>query len=220
MANRGWNGAERGGVFLYIMIGIVLFAAVGLAISRSITIGAGDTAMIQTEKARLEVTQILDFARSLQAGVQEMKIGGVPSATIDFVRPGDLAFDTPPLTAKIFHSGGGKIVYVPIWDALDDKTEATATDWSFVRNTVDGIGGAGAETIFAILRVPENICESLNKQLTGSAAIPNETGDMAAMFGAASAPVSAANCGSCAGVSALCVRNGNVRVFYSVLDRG
>ena len=61
--------SERGGVFLYILIGIVLFAAVSYAVSRSINLGAGDTNMVQEEKARLEVTQILDFSRNLQGGV-------------------------------------------------------------------------------------------------------------------------------------------------------
>ena len=56
---------QRGSVFFYILIGIVLFAAVSYAVSQSINIGAGDTSMIQDEKARLEVTQILDFSCNL-----------------------------------------------------------------------------------------------------------------------------------------------------------
>lgn len=211
---------QRGSVFFYILIGIVLFAAVSYAVSRSINLGAGDTSMVQEEKARLEVTQILDFSRNLQGGVQEMKLSGIAASAIDFMLPSDLAFDTAPVNAKIFHSGGGKITYVPVWATLDDKTEATATSWAFVRNAIDGVGGSGNEIILALIRVPENVCQSLNKQLTGSATIPNQVGDMVNMFETGVDAVSAANCASCVSVPSLCVRNGNLRVFYSVLDRG
>jgi hypothetical protein len=215
------TSSQRGSVMVFIFIGIVLFAALALAVSQGFRLGEGSTGAADEEKARLDASNVLDFARSVQNGVQEMKLNGVVTSAIDFVRPGDEpAYSTAPHTAKIFHPEGGGVTFLSVWSTLDDASEATATDWAFPMNSIENVGGTGNERILTLIRVPQTICSSINDSLTGSNAIPSFTGTTDDLFSTGVTGIDSSNCAGCVGKATLCVTNGNVRVFYFVLDRG
>lgn len=213
--------SQRGSVMVFLLIAVALFAALGYAVSQGMRLSQGQTDIITEDKAKLDASSVMDFFQATRTGVQNMILNGRNRNDLDFTAPGGPGFNVAPYDDEVFHTQGGGVGYVPVWETLDDRTETTATAWSFIENTIDGIGSSGgAEVIAALVRVPQKTCEQLNFSLNGSKTIPVEGGDMDNMFVTGSDPVSAANCAACEGVKALCVSNGNVRVFYYVLDRG
>ncbi len=211
---------QRGSALFLILIGIALFAALSYGISQGLRVSEGTMSGVSQDKARLEMAAVLDFLHGVQNGFQEMKLNGIDPSAVSFERPTDGTYGTAPYDLKIFHPLGGKVIFIPVWNEIDDPSEATATDWSFISNSIDGVGSTQPDVIAALVRVPQKLCESMNESLIGSTTIPNETGDMDNMFVSGSDSITAVSCASCEGKRALCVRNGNVRVFYLVLDRG
>ncbi|HNQ92066.1 MAG TPA: hypothetical protein PKI93_03940 [Alphaproteobacteria bacterium] len=214
--------SEHGSALILVLIITMIFAALSYAVTQGLRVSEGTSNAVNQDKAQLEATSVLNFVQSVRSAVQEMKVSsGGASSSVDFVIPGDEpAYSTSPHTMKIFHPQGGKVTYIPVWATLDDPTEATTTEWNFLSNSVDGIGGSGTELLMTLIAVPEATCKELNRSLTGSDTVPSESGDILAMFKTGANAVSAANCAACEGKMGLCVGNGNLRAFYFVLDRG
>lgn len=213
------NGSRGSALFL-ILIGIAIFAALAYAVTESLRVSEGVSKGLSEDRAKLEMSSVMNFMQAVKSGFQQMKLNGRDPQAITFEAPGDAGYGVAPHDLKLFHPEGGNVTFTPVWETIDDTSEATATDWSFVRNTIDGLGGTGTETIAALVRVPQKLCEQINLGLNGATTIPAAVGDMDSMFVTAATPITAANCASCEGVPALCVEKSGVRVFYYVLDRG
>lgn len=214
--------SERGSALFLILVVTVIFAALAYAVTEGLRVTSGTSEAVKRDKGQLDVIAILDFAQGIRSAVQEIKVNNGGATTgIDFIVPGDEpSFSTSPHGMKVFHPQGGGVAYVSVWDELDDTTEATPTEWNFLSNVVDGVGGGNPELLMTLVAVPENTCKELNRSLVGSDTIPSETGNILGMFQTGADAVSAANCVSCEGKTGLCVSNGNLRAFYYVLDRG
>ncbi|MDY0028862.1 MAG: hypothetical protein RBR86_02855 [Pseudobdellovibrionaceae bacterium] len=212
---------QNGSALILILIGVALFAALSYAVVNGLRVNDGASSGVTRERADADMSSVMDFATATANGFQQMVLSDERDPnSIVFTRPSDAGYNTAPHDFKIFHPQGGHVTYQETWSSLDDSSETTATDWHFVRNAIDGIGGAGDEVIMALVRVPERLCARINYRLTGSEAIPSESGDMDGMFALGTSPIDSSNCAACEGKSSMCVANGNVRVFYYVLDRG
>lgn len=212
---------ERGSALFLILISVAIFAALSYAVVEGLRVNEGTTNAVNSDKGQLEATSVLDFAYAVRSAVQQMRVDGVPAANLDFVLPGDEpAFSTAPHTSKVFHPQGGHASYTAVWPALDDPTQATATEWFFLSNAVDGIGGSGDEVIMSLIAVPEKTCSELDRILIGTTTIPSVSGDINGMFSTGTTPITAANCAACEGKAGACVNNSGLRAFYFVLDRG
>ncbi|MDD3020501.1 MAG: hypothetical protein PHX61_05910 [Alphaproteobacteria bacterium] len=210
---------QRGSALFLILIGIALFAALSYGVSQGLRVSEGTMTGVAQDKARLEMVAVLDFVHGVQNGFQEMKLNGIEPAAVSFEKPTDVTYGTAPYDLKIFHPLGGKVIFVPVWPSLDDPAESTTTEWEFLFNTVDNVGGSGPELLMTLIAVPKPLCEALNKELTGSTVIPS-AGDILGMFQHGTDQIDSGNCADCAGKRALCVENGGLRGFYFVLDRG
>ncbi len=212
--------SQRGSAIIFILIGIVLFAALSYTVMQSFQVGTGTTDRASEDTARLNAGNILDFARAVQLGVVDMKLSGIPPSAVNFIRPTDGGFDTAPHTTKIFHPEGGGARFLPVWSEIDDVSQATATDWAFPMNTIPNVGAGATMRLLTLVRVPVGVCTQLNQMLLGSNTIPTFTGSVDDLFVNGSTPITAVNCPGCDRVPAQCVDNSGVRVFYFVLDRG
>lgn len=212
---------ERGSALFFILISVAIFAALSYAVVEGLRVNEGTTNAVNQDKGQLEATSVLDFAYSVRSAVQQLRINGVPADNLNFVIPGtEPAFSTAPHTSKVFHPQGGHASYVSVWPTLDDPTQATATEWKFLSNAVEGIGGSGNEVIMALIAVPEKTCSELDRVLLGTTTIPTVSGDIVGMFSSGTSTISSANCPACVGKAGACVNNSGLRAFYFVLDRG
>ncbi len=71
---------QRGNIFFYILIGIVLFAALTYAMSRS-SVGVKD---INDEKARLAASEIITYGLQVKDGVSKLRLRGCTEGQLDF----------------------------------------------------------------------------------------------------------------------------------------
>jgi hypothetical protein len=181
MKNRS---SETGNVLFYILIGIVLFAALGFAMSR---INRGG-ATADPELNRLQASEILQYARGLNTAAQAMQIDGVTDDKISFENAGiyvnaGCAADT----CKLFSPSGGNMSYIrPDTKWLDSAQSGGSGfgDWVFSgNNAVSGVGTDAADPaaveLLAILPwVRKDLCIQLNKMIgmTNPADVPPRTG--------------------------------------------
>lgn len=210
---------------VYILIVIVLFAAIGFALSRQ-----SDTAeqgTVERSQASISATQLQETAMQIKQAIDQMLYTGSTIDGLLFTPPSDPGFDNPPRIHKVFHPDGGGIILPRL---ATNSTTQNITDpapgWYLGRfNNVEWTRGTGNDVILTAYGIPEAACEQLNRALTGSTAIP-EMADPAVQLVPASgnhsranAAFTAATCGDCVEMLSLCVKQTgqNVWVFYNIL---
>lgn len=166
--------SESGNVLFYILIAVVLFAALNFTVGNMMRGGNAD--MIGEEQAKLYAGEILDYARILKQGVQEMRINsGCNDSDIRFVASQTTGYGASVNNnCDIFHPSGGDVNYVP-----PNNDYGTGTEWLFVgANTVAGVGTASPDLVAILQNVNPQICTAINDKL-GVAAITDDTDGVA-----------------------------------------
>lgn len=175
------NKSESGNVFVFILLGIVLFAALTFTLTRGMR---GENASAMTaQKAALAAADILDYAQRIQRTVDRLRRRGVSESDISFEQDNDPGYNAhaQPDTSKVFHADGGNASWKkPPADAND------GSDWLFTGATCIANMGTGAtgcnsdtasnEELLAVLpNINMTVCEEINRRLN-IANIPADTG--------------------------------------------
>lgn len=168
--------SESGSALFYILIAVVLFAALSFTVSQINRGGGGSD--IQSERHTLQASEILQFARSMQTAVRTMKIGGVADTQFNFDNPIVTGYDHGGCTAadcEIFNADGGGVSYIkPDTDWLDPAQSAGSHygQWLFSgRNEIVGVGtdggasGASVELLLVLPWIREDLCIQINDML-------------------------------------------------------
>jgi hypothetical protein len=165
---------ESGSALLYILIAIVLFAALSFAIAQ-MSRGGGEGA--GEEVRRLQASEILQYARGMQTTVQSLKIEGAEDTQLSFQSAALGAgynYASCGDACQIFSpSGGGMIYSKPSADWLDQANSGGAGygDWIFSgSNAVTGVGtdGGGADSAELLMILPwvdKSLCTEINDML-------------------------------------------------------
>lgn len=209
---------ERGMVLLYIFLGIVLLAALAAVLSGMLRVG-GDTA--SSERDRLSAQSLLAYTEQAKTIVQRMRIDGVAASNLSFLKDGDAGYTTAPHTAKVFHPQGGALPLPRFRDELVSSSLTPTAGIYMARATLEGVDSAEMDVVLSIRGVRENVCASLNRQLTGSDHIPTTGVDNHDdLFINNTQALNAATCASCVGQTALCVMQTSpiLYTFYRVVD--
>lgn len=213
---------------VYVLIVIVLFAALGLVMARGGD--SSESGALSEERIEIYAGQILETSMQIKQAVDQMVYGGESAATLDFTLPGGAGFGTAPFGSKVFHPQGGGIVLPRLPpDAVAQENTDPPPGWyigSF--NNVEWTASAGDDVIAAAHQIAQSVCARINEKLTGSAAIP-ELGQAVkrllidsakSSLGAGNnVPFAAAECAACEGMPSLCVKDDGVEAwsFYSIL---
>ncbi len=170
---------ERGSVIFFILIGVVLFAALSYTVAQMM--GGGNPEIISEQKADLYADEIIGYARSLRQAVQTARINGCADMDISFDNKAVAGYAHAPDVAdacKIFGTGGmNYLVPSPEWL---DSTYAGADyygEWFFPAGVcVPGIGtgdtnacksdGEDNEELIVFLPyLKGKVCEQINLAL-------------------------------------------------------
>ncbi|HEY0902120.1 MAG TPA: hypothetical protein VGD95_08360, partial [Micavibrio sp.] len=177
--------AESGNVLFYILIAIVLFAALSFAVANIMNSGTADP---RRETRMLEASDVIQYGDGLKRTVQAMRIRGVADAKISFESPRLRLDYAHPVAApqrctsdecRVFAPAGGGFTYIqPPHDWLDSNFVVNALygDWFFPTGVCvaeSGTGGAGCasdttdnEELVAILPyVRRDLCLEINERL-------------------------------------------------------
>lgn len=173
---------ESGSALFYILIAIVLFAALSFAVAQ-MSRGGGEGA--SREVRRLQAAEILQYARGMQTAVRRMKIDGMDDAQVSFESAALGAgynYASCGDACKMFASSGGGMTYSePAAEWLDQGQSAGTNfgNWVFMgSNAVTGVGtdGGGADSSELLMVLPwveESLCTEINDML----GIDNPGGD-------------------------------------------
>jgi hypothetical protein len=201
--------SQSGSVLIYILIAVVLFAALSFAMSQMMRSGSTLTG---SEARSASATSVLQYADAVQNAVHDMQINGISDTSICFDAPGwgnnsyvDGACANT--AAKVFDPAGGAVV----WEAPAPGVNDTSP-WLFTGvNGIAGIGTVCAQPSCADLKmmlpnVAKSVCIAIDQQLgliSGSAAPPVDTGYDAVPFTGAYTVSATADIGDEPGSAAL-----------------
>lgn len=163
------KGGQQGSVLFYILIGVVLFAALGYAVSNMMR---GAPSEIGSEKARLYADEILGYAHNIRGAVKGVMISNQCSDTdISFENAGVSGYTNGTDTAcQVFHADGGGAAWVTPVSEVNG-----GTDWIYSgSNTVPEAGAdATADLVMILPGIAQTLCLSLNEKL-GIAAVSGD----------------------------------------------
>ena len=215
------KNTEHGNALIYVLIAIVLFAALGFTLSRQMT--DSDTGELDAAKADFHAAQIIAYAAQAKSAVDQMIFTGSGVGDLVFTQPGEAGYNTAPHIHKVFHPEGGGVTVgtLPPAAVLEISTPPAA-GWHMGRfNTVGWTKSTGTDVILTAHQITKTVCEALNDKITGSKTVPALSGDLDDYLvdTATDNDLTAAACAACEGHMSLCVSNNAVSAysFYSVV---
>jgi hypothetical protein len=212
---------ERGNVFLFILLGVVLFAGLAMVITRSMRTETVTT--ISSRDATLAATEILDYAQRLGRAVDRLRRRNISENDISFDNDFVAGYDHGvPDANSVFSAAGGLVTWQdPIPGAND------GSDWIFTGSTcVFGVGTGPAncdsngvstdEELIAVLpNLQKLVCEEIDSRL-GIAPVPDGVGTYSTTkFTGTFADGTAIS--TAVPYNAACISDGGVYFFYVVL---
>lgn len=163
---------ESGNALVYVLIAIVLFAALSFTLGRqSNTDEAGN---LSDGKADLYATQIISYSVQAKSVIDQMMFTGTTIDQMDFTLPNGAGFNTAPHIHKIYHPEGGGLAPGRLAaEAVTQSTTDPVAGWYLGRfNNVDWTATAGQDVILVAYQISKAVCEKINKHVNGSTTIP------------------------------------------------
>lgn len=215
---------SQGNVFIYVLIAIGLLAALTFAISKGSD--SNPQAELDSASASTAATSILTYEAQTRIAINQMSQNGSSLDSIVFTIPSDASFNTAPTINKLFHIDGGALQYRPLPKAAV-VASVTNPQSSYVIGKIQNIvwtPTTNSDLVFFAYGIPLQVCEVLNKKITGSPTVPVwgvataahmntllTTGYLGISFAAAACP-------GCENKSAVCLKDSsNVYLYYSIL---
>lgn len=190
--------AEHGNVFIFILLGVVLFAALSYTVARSMR---SDTASnISKQQATLAASEIINHAQRIERAINRMRRNGISESDISFANSFVSGYEHTPIqpdTNRIFEPQGGNITYLEPeakWLANFGTAPDLYGEWYFPDATrIHRLGpngqdnseahndGISNEDLIAVLPyIKQDICIAINKRLSVSAdnTIPQDSNSL------------------------------------------
>ena len=164
--------AQRGNALWFILIGVALLGALTMILSRG---GSSVDQSGDFEQRQVKVSQMLRYAKSLEAGIQQMRLRGVSENDVSFWHDSDgngtedasddyFNANCTVTDCKLFDVGGGGLTYTPPPSGVSD-----ASDWIFSGdNDIDTVGTTSPDLVMFLPQVKASVCAHINRVLSTS----------------------------------------------------
>lgn len=176
---------ERGNVFIFILMGIVLFAALSFTISKGFRSQTTNT--VSERDAHLAASDIMDYAQSVAQGVSRLRRKGISESDISFDNEvvSGYAHSTPqPVTNHVFHKSGADVTWRNPPVGANNGSDWIITGSSCVTDLNTGGSGCDSdgnirneELLLILPNVDATVCGAINERLDISG-IPANSGDV------------------------------------------
>lgn len=177
--------SDSGNVLFLILIGIALFAAFTMAVTRTSRTDTGNS----PQQDKLDATRIMQYGGTLKSAVELLRgANGISEGDISFANGTVSGYGTVGAnpTAEVFNASGGAISYeAPETRWLDGVSTAQTGygEWIFtgtnkVRRLATDCEAASCAELLAILPyIKKSVCLQLNKAIVNDATVhPAEDG--------------------------------------------
>ena len=176
------RNSERGSVLFYILIAVVLLAALSYAVAQS---GRGSISAVNEEKSKLVAGEIMEYANAIGNAVAQLRLRGIKDTDLCFDDDNWGVLNYPNAscsddTKKIFHLKGGGVTWRKAPAEAMDPAAAPDYLWHiYGSNEIDEVGTTcGADSCDDLILVVDElslqVCQQINESLhvTGPAAVP------------------------------------------------
>lgn len=227
--------AERGNALIYVLVAIVLFAALSFTLSRQ---NDGGTGNLSEEKAELYATQLISYAAAAKDAYNKMEFTGTRYDTVGVQPPDHANFNAGSPVHKIFHPEGGGLNpgNIPEQALADGTITDPAPGWYLGSAPLNVDWTATpSDVILTAYGISERICGIINETVTGSTDIPTlasstiketliartvdgvNTYSTGANTDLTTDPSASPICAECENRASLCVQQGGIYAFYSII---
>ena len=232
-------GNEKGNVFFFILLGVVLFAGLSYMIAKGMSSQTSN--MLTERQIELAVSEILGYAQNIEESVNKLRRQNVSEEDICFAYAQLSALNNASYNSvstcgddsyKLFHPSGGGLAYRSTPDDWLDSTHISDQgygEWMFTNKTsVIGLGSNPLNSVSTLEltahlnHLKETVCTAINRKL-GISGIPDNSNAFAPVSPVNSGFTSAGgqiNVAALSGKRAGCFRNTavwNSYIFYKVL---
>lgn len=174
---------EAGNAFLFILLGVVLFASLSFVMSRGF--GTEGTSKISDRRAELAASEIMTYAQRIQRAINRMRSQGISESDISLEFGGNFIntdcnddTDTHFPACRVFHAQGGNV-----GEQAPPEGVNGGESWHFTGSTCigdcDGTSTADEELLLVLPNLADNVCQFLNRKLDIDG-IPTATGTYSA----------------------------------------
>jgi hypothetical protein len=164
---------QNGNVLFYILIAVVLLAALSYAVSMS---SRGNLSAVNEEKAKLLATEIIEYANVMANATAQVKLRGIKETDLCFDDPnwGGADYANPScsdLATKIFGLKGGGVTWARPPELAMDSAAVPDNLWHiYGDNAVFEMGttcaaASCADLILVVDELRENVCIQINDLL-------------------------------------------------------
>ena len=217
-----YSNSEQGNALVYVLIAIVLFAALGFTLSRHQS--NSDTSELIEAHAEIHALELISYASQAKSIVDQMVFSGTNLNNIDLTLPSEAGFSTAPHVHKVFHPQGGGLTPANLpQNAINEITTIPeGAGWYMGQvNSVEWTASTSTDIILTAYQITKPACEAINEKVTGSKVIPALTDDMHKYLIDSATDLELTNviCAACGGYMSLCVSNSTATAysFYNVL---
>jgi len=176
---------QSGNVFVIILVGIALFAALGYTVSRGFR--SDSTNNLTKRQADLAAGEILNYAQKISRTVNRLRRNGCSESEISFENSAVADYDFVTRDAcRVFGATGAKLIYKApesSWLASANSGSAGYGSWWFGgTNIITDVGGntqPGNNELLAVVGyLDQNLCIRINDKLgiTNPAGVPPQDG--------------------------------------------
>lgn len=219
-----YRSTEDGNALVYVLIAIVLFAALGFTLSRNMS--GSNTNEVDAARADLYAVELIAYTAQVKSILDQMSFTGTQISNLDFTKPGEAGFNTAPHIHKVFHPQGGGLTSTNLPPRIiKEKSTNPEAGWYLgLFNNVEWTRGTGTDVILTAHQISKAVCRAINDKITHSTTIPVLSGDLEDYLvdTGTNNEFTTGACADCEGYVALCISNNSADTysFYSIiLDR-
>lgn len=152
------RASERGNIFFYVLLGAVLFAALGFAVSQSLR----GNSRVENETIGIMADDVIATGSRLEEAVKRLRLQGTPATSVSFENPFVSGYANGTCSTgscKIFDPDGGGLN----WEQGLSQSQSTVTDWSFTgRARIAHVGSSDADLIALLPFITDPVCTRIN----------------------------------------------------------
>ncbi len=216
-----YRSTEDGNALVYVLIAIVLFAALSFTLSRNMS--GSNTKEIDAARAELYAVELIAYSAQVKSVIDQMSFTGTRINTLDFTKPGEASFSTAPHIHKIFHPQGGGLTSANLpTRSIKEISPSPEAGWYLgLFNNVEWTKGTGTDVMLTAHQISKAVCLAINDKITNSTAIPAISGDLDDYLvdTGTNNEFTVSSCADCEGYVALCVSNNTASTysFYTII---
>lgn len=174
------NHGQSGSVFFYILLAVILFAALAFTLSRSLR-GTNTSAMSERQ-AEIAAAEILEYSAQIAQEIDRLRRNGISETDLDFYSEKFLKHTASPSrwnpnpncadnSCRVFQSAGGRMHETIFEDYATPLTLPFSSSHpkgghpSFHRVSVENAGTDAEDLILNIVNLKTEICNIINKKI-------------------------------------------------------